>query len=73
MKSAQIIQIPKRVSLYEVVEWSKEKQSEAVVGFGLNLTEATEIWKMLALPATQNPENWFSIRKVTKIAKKSKK
>tara|TARA_E500000178_G_scaffold323698_1_gene349514 strand:- start:13 stop:234 length:222 start_codon:yes stop_codon:yes gene_type:complete len=73
MKSAQIIQIPKRVSLYEVVEWSKEKQSEAVVGFGLNLEEVTEIWRMLTLTATENPQNWFSIRKVTKIAKKSKK
>lgn len=73
MKSAQIIQIPRRVDVYEVVEWSKEKQSEAIVGFGLNLAEATEIWRMLALTATENPQNWFSIRKLTKIAKNSKK
>tara|TARA_B100000941_G_scaffold278138_1_gene242247 strand:+ start:595 stop:816 length:222 start_codon:yes stop_codon:yes gene_type:complete len=73
MKSAQIIQIPRRVDVYEIVEWSKEKQSEAVVGFGLNLAEATEIWSMLASTATENPQNWFSIRKLTKIAKNSKK
>jgi hypothetical protein len=28
---------------------------------------------MLALTATENPQNWFSIRKLTKIAKNSKK